>query len=252
MTLWDASGRVKIERAKEHISQLDIASREFFDTNPYEVRFEPDRELEGYVVRIVQRELAPSLRWSAITADAVHNLRSSLDILWRMAIHGKVRTTRRAYFPIYDTAEEFKARQWGEPQRPNVRAAVDILAATKPYKGGNDALWALHALDTRDKHEMLTLTVGTFRSLLIKAFPDTTIYMQPEDFLSPVEDGAVMSRLAPDITTIPVDMHHEFVFEVTFAQGEILEGEAVLPTLHQFANMVDGIVDAFATAQLLT
>src|SRR5438046_1906350 len=123
MTLWDASGRVKIERAKEHISQLDIASREFFDTNPYEVRFEPD------------------------------------------------------------------------------------------------------------KHEMLTLTVGTFRSLLIKAFPDTTIYMRPEDFLSPVEDGAVMSRLAADITTIPVDMHHEFVFEVTFAEGEILEGEAVLPTL---------------------
>src|SRR5438046_883537 len=135
MTLWDASGRVKIERAKEHISQLDIASREFFDTNPYEVRFEPDKELEGYVVRIIQRELAPSLRWSAITADAVHNLRASLDILWRMAIHGKARTTRRAYFPIYDTAEEFKARKWGEPQRANVKAAVDILTATKPYKG---------------------------------------------------------------------------------------------------------------------
>lgn len=212
--------------------------------------FEPDQEIGGYVVRITPLQFAPA-RLSAIAADAAHNLRAALDILWRLALHGNSPTARGAHFPIFDTAKEFEARKWGEPQRPNVRKAVDLLKAAKPYKGGNDALWALDAIDTRDKHEMLMLTVGTFRSLLIRAYPDTTILMKREDFVAPVEDGTLMCRLGGEFTSVPVEMQHEFVFEVTFGQGEALEGEPILPALHQMAEAVDSLVEAFLTAGLL-
>ncbi len=246
---WASSGRVKIERAKEHIGDLETTSRRFFDGNPYSLFAEPDSELGGYVLRIVEREAAP-LRWSAIASDAVHNLRSSLDILWRLAMHGLHPTARNAYFPIYDTAKKCESGFPGEPKRANQKAAVDLLKAAKPYKGGNDALWSLNAIDARNKHEMLTVAVCAFRSLLVKAYPSTTIRMRPEDFLSPIEDGTIMCHLAGDLPS-PMEVQHEFTFEVTFGKGEILEGEPVLPTLHQFANTVDGVVEAFVAAGLL-
>jgi len=246
---WASGGRVKIERAKEHIGDLEAASRQFFDATPYSLLAEPDAEPGNYVLRIVERKKAP-LRWSAIASDAIHNLRSSLDILWRFAIYGVKPTARKAYFPISETAHDFETRFHGEPKSANVKAAVDILKAAKPYKGGNDAFWYLNAIDIRDKHEMLTLAVCAFRSLLVTAYPETTIQMRREDFLSPVEDGTIMCRLTGDIPS-PMDMQTQFVFEVAFGQGEILQGEAVLPTLRQFADVVDGIVDAFTTANLL-
>ena len=207
-------------------------------------------DVGGYVLRILERETAP-LRWSAIASDAVHNLRSSLDILWRLAIHGASPTARKAYFPIFDTADKFETRFKGKPQRANQETAMDIIKATKPYKGGNEALWYLNAIDTRNKHEMLTLAVCAFRSLLVTAKPDTTIKMRREDFLTPVEDGTIMCHLTGEIPS-PMEVQHEFAFEVTFGKGEILEGEAVLPTLNQFANVVDSVVDAFTVAGLLT
>lgn len=251
MSVWESSGHVKVERAKEHIAQLRHVSREFFDTNPYSVEFEPDEERERYVVRITPREMAPSLHWSAITADAIHNLRSALDILWRMAIHGRKPAVRNCFFPIYASLQEFEAKQRREPQHGRIQKAVHVLRATRPYKGGNDMLWTLAALDDRDKHEMLTLTVGTFRSLLIKAYPDTVIHLRPEDFMSPVEEGTVFAPLASGFTFSPVDMHHEFVFEITFAAGEMLEGETVLPVLTSCMDEVERVVAAFRTADLL-
>src|SRR5258705_31662 len=39
------------------------------------------------------------------------------------------------------------------------QAGVAIFDATKPYKGGDDRLWALHRLNNIDKHRLL-LTAG--------------------------------------------------------------------------------------------
>ena len=49
-----------------------------------------------------------------------------------------------------------------------------------------------------------------------------------------------------------VEVYPQITFEVAFGEGEILKGEPILTTLNQFANVVDGIVEAFTTAGLLT
>jgi hypothetical protein len=48
-----------------------------------------------------------------------------------------------------------------------------------------------------------------------------------------------------------MNMECELTAEIAFAKGEILEGEPVLKTLHESAQLVDGIIDAFQTAGLL-
>jgi len=119
---------------------------------------------------------------------------------------------------------------------------MDLIKEIKPYPSGNDRLCALHGMDLRDKHEILGL-VGT--AFWYRQTPGGAIIR-----LSPVEDGAVLGTF-DGIVPSEMDVQQQLAFEVAFAQGEILEGEAVVPTLHQFAGQVDGVVEAFRAAGLL-
>jgi hypothetical protein len=47
------------------------------------------------------------------------------------------------------------------------------------------------------------------------------------------------------------DMSCDLTAHIVFGQGEILEGESVLTTLHEMAQLVCGIVDAFLAASLI-
>jgi hypothetical protein len=239
---WDTSGRVKIERAKEHILDLDTTQKAFLDSNPHRIIIEPQKKTRRgpYSISI---EYAPvPTRWSAIAADAIHNLRSALDILWRFAVHGDSQDARYAFFPFKAGVDEFKAGFGGEPQAPNVKKAVNLIKEIKPYPGGNDPLCHLHAMDLRDKHEVLGL-VGI-------AFWYRTTIDEEVVRLSPVKDGTVKGTFDG---AVPTEMHvkQQLLFEVAFAQGEILEGEPVLPVLHQFAGEVEGVAEAFLAAGLL-
>ena len=40
-------------------------------------------------------------------------------------------------------------------------------------------------------------------------------------------------------------MNPEFVFEVTFGEVEVVEGEPIIPTLHQLIQFVEGFIKLF-------
>jgi hypothetical protein len=165
-----------------------------------------------------------------------------LDILWRFAIHGDSHTARKAYFPFKDGPDEFKPGFGGEPKAPNVKKAVDLVKEIKPYPSGNDSLCWLHQMNVRDKHQVLGLVSMAF---WYRTTPKGEVVR-----LSPVEDGTVKGTFN-GVVPAEVDMQQQLLFEVAFAQGEILEGEAVLPVLHQFAGEVEGVVEVFLAAGLL-
>ena len=77
---WTTSSRVKIERAKEHIAQLEAAVEAFRETKPYTVIGEPEPET-GKIVFRVKISADPPARIGAIVGDVIHNIRSALDVL---------------------------------------------------------------------------------------------------------------------------------------------------------------------------
>jgi hypothetical protein len=93
---------------------------------------------------------------------------------------------RRVVF-IYDRSDREGPRQ----------RAFHLLKVIQPYKGGNDALLSLVALDSRDKHEMLTLVCCVFRSLSFTT-PTPTATLQytftPDNSFYIVEDGTELFR----------------------------------------------------------
>src|SRR5436190_15222019 len=192
MTDWATSGRVKIERAKEHIANLETEIPAFGKGDFYTAVPNIDKQTGEVVIRLRVRERPPP-RWGAVAGDAVHNLRSALNILWRTVWSVTVRDeNRKDSFRIFDSADAFKTRFRGK-QQGGRQPVVDILQALKPYKGGNDLLWMLEEINNTDKHRMLIPILMNFGGTvtLTPSEEEPTVYdMRLRNPIYPVEDGA--------------------------------------------------------------
>jgi len=257
---WASGGGVKIERAKEHIGNLAVAISDFHQTNPYMLVQEDDANTGALNVRVRIRE-KPPLRLGAIAGDAIHNLRAALDILWRIAMRAV--PGRRTEFPFNNGPKEFENAHRGAVKGRS-KAAVDILKAIKPYKGGNDLLWGLHVADIIDKHHALipayvsTNPIAVFdMRVFMKDAPRPPEWAIPSLFIAlkgttdcPVEDGAIIGRIDREHRP-KVDMNLKFSLDVAFGEPEVLKGKPMVDTLNQIAGVVDGIVESFRLADLI-
>ena len=248
--------RIKVQRAKKHIYELDAEIAEFWRRNPYSVVTEEETDTGDKVWRVKVR-IQPPLRWALIVGDAVHNLRSSLDLLVNQLViaEGRFEPSDKTAFPIGWTAEDYKTKA-ARVTKGISEVAEEMIAALKPYKGGNEALWRLHRLDILDKHRLL-VTVGAAHKNVIMpmasrdwlggAFNDLRLSIVPEDREFPLKDSDEIFRVAKAAREQGDEQYDDtqFTFEIALNEPGIIEGEAVLPALHELANLVQGIVTAF-------
>jgi len=152
---------LKIERAKQHFTDLVGKVDAWLKTNPYAFFRESDPESGDQLLRFqIQRDM-PSDVWSPIIGDCIHNLRSALDhLVCALVLANRKKIYGGHQFPIYETADLYKLKSPGCVQGARKDAVKDI-DSLKPYKGGNDGLWRLHLLDINDKHRGLIAVVGS-------------------------------------------------------------------------------------------
>lgn len=256
-----ATIRIKIERAKEHIRQIETEVRSFLMTNPYIVRTKRDPQTRKLIYYLVSVRDTPA-RMSAIAGDVLHNLRSALDHLaYHLVLVGGGTPSKQTYFPISDDAATYKTEQPGKVKgiRPDAIKAIDAI---KPYGGGNDTLWCLHRLDNVDKHRLLITIGSAYRSVNIgphmhrmmmrtwndagfadaDKIPMLDVFLNPADRMFPLKAGDELFIDAPDAE---VNEQMQFRFEVAFGEPQVVEGEPLIETLHQMIDLVDNIVLSF-------
>lgn len=266
----DFSGvRVKVERAKEHIDNLEPLVQGFLQSKPYEVfpYNEPDTGDLVYKAKVLAQ---PPLWWSAVIGDAIHNLRSSLDLLICELVRAEGKEVKpNTGFPVFKNAVAFtNAFKSGPPGQIKgaPKVAVDLIKKAKPYKGGDEAFWRLHQLDITDKHKLLVPVGAAYRSVILdfaRAFdniPDLPpkfvlprdfsmpIGLRPADRQFPLKDGVELFRVPAQVRNDPMAQVHnnpQFTFEVAFGEGEVVKGEPLLPTLPQLAQFVEEFIELF-------
>lgn len=74
--------------------------------------------------------------------------------------------------------------------------------------------------------------------------PALPLSLRPADRQYPLQDGAEVFRIktAARSTT---DVNLQFVFEVAFGEGDILQDEPLVPPLEQLVQMVQQLVELF-------
>jgi hypothetical protein len=229
--------RVKVERAKKHVRDLDVAIRTFLgsDLKPYLVTRQRDPNMLDLVFNVASVRDVP-LEFSAILGDAIHNLRGALDYLaYALVVRKQGHAPgREVGFPIFCNAKGYELGKKGKIGAMG-QAAIEAIDAIKPYKGGNDALWRLHQLDIIDKHRLLIVSFVA-RQDIDKGLKGGRVL---EFRRSPVKVGDELFRVPADFEK-HVDV--DFTFDVAFGESQIIECDPVIPTLNVFTKAVEDVL----------
>jgi hypothetical protein len=241
--------RLKVGRAREHITDLDRRIHNFFagPPNPYPILKSIDAETGDTVFKL--GSCAPVPRdFPLLIGDALQNLRTALDhLVWQLIIsNGEVPDERNSQFPMNKSADEYKA---SSPRKikgvaPEVANMIDKL---RPYGGGNEDLYGLHLLNNVDKHRLLLMCGAAHAGLTVQVqlSPTPTEFRIPipVQWSYPLKDGDEIYRVPKDATTLSTEPR--FSFRIAFGDAEAMGSEPLLPPLAQLANYVDAVVMAF-------
>jgi hypothetical protein len=262
MTTATPGYRIKIERAKRHIRELADECQAFIAREPYSIYIENDASAGQRVWKVKIKECVPA-EWSAIVGDAIHNIRASLDLLM-VAVVRRCDPERQSYnhvhFVVRETKDEFETSLPKNIKGASAEARR-LIEELKPYQGGNEALWRLHQLDVLDKHKAIVPVGSAYQAFGVTVdtrvmcpefierhnlshIPPITAFYKVADSQFPLQDGAELFR-APLHEKLPFGDDVPFRFEVAFGEGQIVDGEPVIPALVQLGQFVEGTFEIF-------
>jgi hypothetical protein len=230
--------RLKIERAKKHIADLDAQRVAFLGTDPYYgvPKFNAEANCTEYILQSLP-VIPDSI--PLILGDAVHNLRSALDYVACELVRSVNVEPDKVYFPISDGPEKYEGNSGGQTNGipPEAKKDIDRM---RPYRGGNNSLWAIHKLDIIDKHRLL-LTVGMRIGKWSFDLSQTpTMYTLS---LSPIlKEGHVIGSVPGNAEP---DKRMSVTADIAFGEPDGLEGGPIVETLTQLVNMVEAVVSHF-------
>lgn len=150
--------RLKIDRAKKHIADLQAAVIVQEDTYTDTIEHHPESGAQSLIHEFPSFEKA-LCDLSLIVGDAIHNLHSALDFAWYSTIsrHLPDKISDSTKFPVRETRQTLEGALHGIDVDTRCKRLFDcIVSDIQPYKGGhNEVIWTLHDLDISDKHLLL-------------------------------------------------------------------------------------------------
>jgi len=249
--------RAKINRAKKHLDDIDASIKAFLAKNPFDVVTDLESHARYEIYRFTERESIP-IEWGAIVGDCIHNLRSAFDLLANDLVRENGATpTDYTSFPI--GLDEAYIRTGGRNKLAGASAAaIELVLALKPYKGGNDAFYRLHRIDIVDKHLLLIPVAAAqnmwgfkwdIREIGKEHYPHAPPMLRgpPLERKFPLKNGDILGSYDRKIGDNVKDYtEFDFGFEIAFGEGHIFDGEPVIPTLNQLIDFTERTIDIFA------
>jgi hypothetical protein len=148
------SARLKVDRAKQHIRELEALSRNIPDDS-YTVTVEANPKTGIHSVKFSSNPLSP--QFALVLGDAITNLRSSLDHVFAEATGVESERVGQSFFPIRENREGLIGSIQGRLKKRSISQPLCdlILDQVCAYQGGHPTLWALNKLANIDKHRLL-------------------------------------------------------------------------------------------------
>jgi hypothetical protein len=250
--------RAKIIRAEHHINDLKDLCDDFFAKHYRVVVIDYTCPLPNGIrqreVRTVNKDPLPD-RIPLIIGDAIHNLRSALDLLAFHLLRDSGRAEDKIYFPIVRDKVGPKAAEDTIRSAGIDLAGANVVALFKsfePYKGGHLQLWELHRVDIIDKHRLL-LTTENFSQvsrLVLKELDPLNPFTPNYTFMGSNIGTIALpwsARPLPSWAWFPGLPHQvrdlSFTATIFFREGPFAR-KPVLLTLNSLANNVLSVIES--------
>lgn len=220
--------RLKIKRADKHIDELEGRINAFLSLEPPSVKFDDSPGKNTIHVTLTNdppNDLAP------IIGDIFHNLRSSLDLVWNELIrHFGGGPSDYSRFPFHGNRDGLVSALNSGPIEAVPQSVRNfILNSVRPYKGGDDFLFAVHDLNIRDKH--IALVPIVHRIDLDRLAVRNEYHNLPNERRKLADEG-------------------EPAVEIVFGKGEFLSEEPIVPAVKSLSQAVARTVEDIEKAVL--
>ncbi len=174
------SAYLKVERAKQQVTELESKISLFFEKRPYTIYRECDSKNGDELIVYYPTEAIP-LEWSVLIGEILFNLRSSLDLaVYELTIKEIGNPLPKTEFPIFnDRASFFQTKKNGDAAsgsglfkiRGLNQKTQDCIEQLQTYHvhvlGGITYVKILHDLNIVDKHKELHICRYTNRQIEI-------------------------------------------------------------------------------------
>jgi|RhiMetdeSRZDD1v2_1073273.scaffolds.fasta_scaffold175905_2 hypothetical protein len=245
----------KIERAEKHISDFRKGGQTFLQNNPYTLAHKPDPNTGRDILFYKDIKTTP-IELSLLIGDAIHNLRSALDLLACQLVRLNVVNHNCAdiSFPIADNAKKFKTLLNSAKVQLLGQGAVQILQQLEPYQGGKrHELWQLHRLNVQDKHRLLIVALAGIGSMVIDITPPgintPAMKIPTSSELTIPKKGDLIFAIDSSIYAISangqVDVKGKFTTDIAFNEPQIIKCQSVFNTLITFVEIVKDAIKQF-------
>jgi hypothetical protein len=236
------SARSKIDRAKKHIAEVELIVTTLPNHAVATIEINPDGGNEVLKHDLLDRDKIINNIALAL-GDAIHNLHCALDHAWLTvltelspeSINGQTK------FPIRPERDNVEAALRGVKIDSTAPALFDlVLGKIKPYAGGDESIWSIHALDIDDKHRLL-LPIIEYASIH---------GIEVEDKRGKVTSGGTWgtSQKPPYYVPIPLGSHFKekgtVAFSVLFNEGPTFQFADIRDMLWVFIMKVMNVVQA--------
>jgi len=241
---------LKLIRAKRHIDELRLAIQSYFGSTPY--RIVKQENFSGDLVYSVEITQPIPSELGAMVGDAIHNMRSALDLLaWQLVVVGGGKPSKNTYFPFTQAQVNFKATA-NSCLKGASKKSIKFIRRLKPWVGGNRTLLQLHTLDIIDKHQVILIVGTAYKNIVLTfqmqvpwqdqvvKFPP--IGLKPADRQFPLKDGSELYRVNAAARSGTMHDEPQFTFEACFGEEGNVEGLPLIPTLENILNHVTRII----------
>lgn len=235
-----SSCRYSLAHARRHLASLECVLDAFYKSKPFK-RVVEQVHGSDYDLHKIRLEKPLPEPLAGITFDTLNNLRSSLDQACYAIGIANGTNGKNSHFPFGETPAEVERRR-NTSSRDLPQSVFDLVAATKPYKNGNELLWSLNKLCNSQKHEIVVpipiATCGStnrhshFAGMVTQYFPPRWDPHLNEMVLAEVQRG----------TKYTYNM--EILTFVTFGKIETVMGKPLIPVLKAMAQEVDKVLPA--------
>lgn len=214
-----ADADLRLEWANKHIERFEREIQAFHASASYRLIRNVDPQNPNLVGVTDPPAIPPQL--NLIASDAVHNMRVSLDYLACALAVLNGRSMSNVYFPIAASVEEYGDLETQRKMKKLSPAAKHFIDGLKPYRGGNDLLWAINEINKTDKH----------RNLVLLQEAEWMWYFKPRE-----------GQEVRDAVTQPLHFDYRIALNPGFAKLEGFERQTALTLIKQFHASVADIL----------
>ena len=234
------SARLKLERANEHIAEVEKRISLVASPNAQTIWVEDDLNSGVKFIHYRLDRFADLRDIALILGDAIHNIRSVLDHSWYATL-GELAPTLislHTRFPVDRTPESLKARLEGIDLHVIVPALFKlVMVDIKPYEGGDWFIRHLHDLDIRDKHQLLIPTINKVKPIGLRVKDHRGSF--PVGSHGEERGGEFSVAIPPKLE---IEEKGSVAVEIVLKEGS-LEVEEVGAMLHRFAKRVSDLME---------